>query len=44
MTEWIIIGIVVAAPIIAGLIQVAGRCSRQEEKEDGRRGEYNGII
>ena len=36
MTEWIITGIVVAALIIAGLIKMAGRCSRQEEQEDGK--------
>lgn len=36
MTEWIIAGNVVAALIVAGLIKVAGRCSRQEEKEDGK--------
>ena len=31
MTEWIIIGIVVAALIVAGLIKVSGRCSHYEE-------------
>lgn len=36
MTEWIIAGIVVAALIVAGLMKVSGRCSRQEEKEDGK--------
>ena len=44
MTEWIIIGIVVAALIIAGLMKMAGRCSRQEEQEDERKGEYDGVI
>lgn len=38
MTEWIIIGIVVAALIIAGLIKVSGRCSRQEEQDVERKG------
>ena len=38
MTEWIIAGIAVAALIIAGLIKVAGRCSRQEEQDVERKG------
>ena len=40
MTEWIIAGIVVAALIIAGLIKMAGRCSRNEERED----EYSAVY
>ena len=44
MTEWIIVGIVVAALIVAGLMKMASRCSRQEEQEDNRKGEYDGTI